>query len=357
MATEIGRVTAVMGQVTVRTPEGEVKTLAMGDIINMNDMVQTGPGATVVISFNNGSQMALGESDAALLDSTVIPADGQPMVAGDMIDDGSQASMAQTAAAPGADNMSSIDAIQQAILAGVDPTQVLEATAAGGAPAAGAPGTDGGGFTVVTIDRLGLESTPEAGFDTTGPAAATTDDTTQVTAADPVVVAAADPVDALVSISGPDNIAEGSTGTFTLTLDQTPTTDVVVQLTYSGTATDGSDYTAVTSVTIPAGSNSATFDLTTIDDNLAEGSEDLTISIGTVTGGGFNTVGASGTDGSITTNIVDEDPATDPTPQNTEVSITGPDSIVEGQTGTFTVTLSQTPTTDVTVQLTYSGTA
>ena len=70
-------------------------------------------------------------------------------------------------------------------------------------------------------------------------------------------------------------------------LSQPAASDVTVRLTYAGTATDGSDFTAVTAVVIPAGQSSATFALRTIDDALAEGSESFTVSLGAITGGGI----------------------------------------------------------------------
>ena len=45
-------------------------------------------------------------------------------------------------------------------------------------------------------------------------------------------------------------------------------TDVVIKLNYAGTATDGADYTRVTTVTIPAGQTSARFDIATLPDRL-----------------------------------------------------------------------------------------
>ncbi|NZD59484.1 hypothetical protein HZU83_22695, partial [Sphaerotilus montanus] len=76
----------------------------------------------------------------------------------------------------------------------------------------------------------------------------------------------------LVSISGPGSVVEGEVASgYTVSLSQPAVTDVVVKLTYTGTATDGSDYTAVKEVTITAGQSSATFDIPILDDALAEG--------------------------------------------------------------------------------------
>ena len=56
--------------------------------------------------------------------------------------------------------------LQQAIVAGVDPTQVGEDTAAGGQTITGeGPETDGG-FNTVVLDRTGKEVNPLAGYKT-----------------------------------------------------------------------------------------------------------------------------------------------------------------------------------------------
>ncbi|WP_338415117.1 Calx-beta domain-containing protein, partial [uncultured Sphaerotilus sp.] len=167
----------------------------------------------------------------------------------------------------------------------------------------------------------------------------------------------------LVSISGPGSVVEGEVASgYTVSLSQPAVTDVVVKLTYTGTATDGSDYTAVTSVTVPAGQTSATFDITTIDDALAEGTETITVSLGEITGGGFEAIAGNPAQATVTTSLVDDSgpfgPG-EPGPEDTcLVSITGPGSVVEGEVASgYTVSLTQPAVTDVVVKLTYSGTA
>ncbi|WP_375136936.1 beta strand repeat-containing protein [Sphaerotilus hippei] len=167
-----------------------------------------------------------------------------------------------------------------------------------------------------------------------------------------------------ISLTGPGTVVEGEVATgYTVHLSQPAATDLTVQLTYSGTATDGSDYTKVVSVTVPAGSASTSFDLATLDDALAEGSESVTVTLGTITGGGFEAVAVDPTAGSITTVIVDDvgpdAPGVKPGPEDTvSISLTGPGTVVEGEVATgYTVQLSQPAATDLTVQLTYSGTA
>jgi hypothetical protein len=80
-----------------------------------------------------------------------------------------------------------------------------------------------------------------------------------------------------------------------------------VNLTYSGTAANGTDFTGVATVTIPAGSSSANFNIATIDDALTEGAESFTITVASASGGNFENLIVSGTAGSVTTSITDND--------------------------------------------------
>jgi len=94
-----------------------------------------------------------------------------------------------------------------------------------------------------------------------------------------------------VSLSvGSANIAEnGGTSTITATLSEISSQDVVVTLSYSGTATSGTDYNhnASTTITIPAGSLSANAvtGITAIQDTDPEGNETIIIDIAGVSKG------------------------------------------------------------------------
>jgi Mg-chelatase subunit ChlD len=124
----------------------------------------------------------------------------------------------------------------------------------------------------------------------------------------PAVTTITDTIDTTVAtITGSTQVTEGQTATYTISLSNPAQTEVTVNLTYSGTAADGSDYTKVVSVKIPAGASSATFDLATLNDTIPEGVENVTVSIGAITGGNFENVVVSGTNGSVTTTIVDND--------------------------------------------------
>jgi VCBS repeat-containing protein len=136
-----------------------------------------------------------------------------------------------------------------------------------------------------------------------------------------------------LSISGSASVTEGAAGSYTLTLTSAATTAVTVNLSYNGTAANGTDYTGITTVTIPAGSSSANFNIATLDDLLAEALENLTVTIASATGGGFENLVISGTNNTVTTAITDNDP----TPSLAINDVTVNEA---AGTATFTVTLS-----------------
>ncbi len=158
----------------------------------------------------------------------------------------------------------------------------------------------------------------------------------------------------LVSLAGPAAVVEGvATTNYTVSLPQNAVSDVTVNLTYTGTASNGVDYTGVATVTILAGQNSATFNLATIDDAFADGGETIIVNLGSITGGGFEAIAANPAANSVTTTISDE-----AVPDTVLVSLAGPAAVVEGvATTNYTVSLPQNAVSDVTVNLTYTGTA
>ncbi|MFO7907859.1 MAG: Calx-beta domain-containing protein, partial [Pirellulaceae bacterium] len=94
-----------------------------------------------------------------------------------------------------------------------------------------------------------------------------------------VTIIDADPHVSLLSRGG--DLTE-STGTVELlmTLSAATNEPVVVPLRYSGTTTRGADYTAPSTVTIPAGETSATFAITIADDAVIEDEESMDVVIG-----------------------------------------------------------------------------
>ncbi|WED42696.1 beta strand repeat-containing protein [Legionella cardiaca] len=171
----------------------------------------------------------------------------------------------------------------------------------------------------------------------------------------------------LVSIAGPANVIEGeATTNYTVSLSHPVPAggSITVNLTYSGVAQDGSDFTGVASVVIPAGSSSATFTIQTLDDALAEGSENFTVSIASIVdnGNSFEAITANPAADEVTTTITDQIGSDNPPGPEDQVlvSIIGPANVIEGEVTTnYTVSLSQTVPAggSITVNLTYSGVA
>ena len=149
----------------------------------------------------------------------------------------------------------------------------------------------------------------------------------------------------VVSIDSP-NALEGDAMVFTVSLSNASATDVTVSLdTGNGSAVAPGDYTAQAAflVTIPAGSTSATVNVPTIEDALFEGDETFSATISNPSGATIGTATGTGT-------IADDE-------AQPSVSIDSAGA-TEGSPVAFTVSLSGTSATDVTVVLTTAnGTA
>ncbi|WP_025132472.1 immunoglobulin-like domain-containing protein, partial [Pseudomonas sp. PH1b] len=124
----------------------------------------------------------------------------------------------------------------------------------------------------------------------------------------PAVTNVTDTVDTTsVSITGSASVTEGQTASYTVSLTHPAQTEVTLKISYSGTATDGSDFTGVYTVKIPAGASSATFNVATIDDKITESTENFVVKIDSATGGNFEKLVVSDTNGSVSTSIIDND--------------------------------------------------
>ena len=111
MATKnIGYIVDLMGTAEVRTAEGIIKVLSIGDTVSDRDVLITGPGSNVVIEFYSGQKLQVSEDAEILLDETVYT--NEVLATDSQVDQ--------------------ISALQQAILEGKDLSK-LEPTAAGSA--------------------------------------------------------------------------------------------------------------------------------------------------------------------------------------------------------------------------------
>ena len=146
----IGHVVHIKGSVEVRTPEGIVKILNVGDPVHEGDVIITAAGTEVEIEFFSGKMLDIGGSVEVLLDETVFR---------DQEFDNSEV-------------IAEVATLQQAILDGTLDISDLEPTAAGPLRAVD---TDGAGEAVV-YDRDGREGVVDAQT----AAVTTTDDTVAV---------------------------------------------------------------------------------------------------------------------------------------------------------------------------------
>ena len=129
-----------------------------------------------------------------------------------------------------------------------------------------------------------------------------------VTSTTPAVTSVTDTIDTTtVSITGSTSVTEGQTASYTVSLTHPAQTEVTLKIVYSGTAADGSDFTGVYTVKIPAGASSAQFNVATIDDKITEGTENFVVKIDSATGGNFENLAVSSTNGSVSTSIIDND--------------------------------------------------
>ncbi|NOI91723.1 retention module-containing protein [Vibrio splendidus] len=144
-------VEAVSGDVVVVKPDGSARKISVGDIIRENEIVITSNGSEVVLGVQNDS-IPVGENCVGCVDENSAWAEAP--IAGEVNFDSEQ-----TDAGTFTDD--DLAAIQDAILGGADPTQILEATAAGGGL-----GSANAGF--VTIDYNYTQTQPTTFFETSG---------------------------------------------------------------------------------------------------------------------------------------------------------------------------------------------
>ncbi|MGH8331875.1 MAG: retention module-containing protein, partial [Pseudomonas sp.] len=147
MSSVVAIVKSIVGQVFAVSPEGVRRLLVEGDRLFVGDQVDTGAAGAVTLELADGRTLDLGRDTQW---SASAP------------DSSADLAQATAQAAP------SVEELQQAIVAGADPTTDLEATAAG-PTAAGTGGAAGGGHSFVMLDATAGRVDPTIGFPTEGP--------------------------------------------------------------------------------------------------------------------------------------------------------------------------------------------
>jgi T1SS-143 domain-containing protein len=145
----MGVVERVVGEVYAVAVDGTRRPLFVGDHVFMGEQVVTGEQGAVAIDMGRGGELTLGRDSDVHLDSQLwAVATGQPV-----------------APPPAAAAQLDADALQRAIAAGEDPTQVAAPTAAGPTPLP-ATGGGGGGHNFVLLTETAGSVAPTVGFDT-----------------------------------------------------------------------------------------------------------------------------------------------------------------------------------------------
>ncbi|KAF1071337.1 MAG: Leukotoxin [Pseudomonas citronellolis] len=160
MATVLGVVSKVVGEVFAVEADGSRRALHNGDKVFVGEQLVTGHEGAIAVAVNGGGELTLGRESSMAL-TAQLQASAHPS-------DDSAAQVAQQPVAPSTQDMSDVKAIQAAIASGVDPTQAAEATAAGPAAggAAGGAGRAGSGHSFVMLTETGGEITPDIGYPT-----------------------------------------------------------------------------------------------------------------------------------------------------------------------------------------------
>ena len=313
MSSVVAIVKSIVGQVFVVSPEGVRRVLVEGDRLFAGDQVDTGVSGAVSLELADGRTIDLGRDTQWSADTP---------------DSSTDLAEATAQAAP------SVEELQQAIAAGVDPTTALDATAAGPS-AAGTGGAAGGGHSFVMLDATAGRVDPTIGFPTAGINAAG-QAAQNITGGQTTDTNANALRESTLSLSATPSITEaGGVLVYTATLTQAPLTDLTITLSNGAV------------IVIPAGSTTGTVNVPLApNDTVYNDPTQIDVTVTGTTGGGI-TVTPPTTP--ATTQVTD-------TIDTTTVTLTAGPSVTEGGQITYTATLTNPAQTPVTVTLSNGST-
>ncbi|MBB4863759.1 T1SS-143 domain-containing protein [Pseudomonas nitritireducens] len=160
MATLMGVVSKVIGEVFAVAADGSRRPLEQGDKVFVGEQLVTGANGAVAVKVAGGGEITLGRDSS-------LPMTSQMLAAAHQADQGDQAvAQQQQPATPSQQDVTDVKALQAAIAAGADPTQQAEATAAGPTAAGAANNKPGGGHSFVLLTEVGGHIDPTIGFPT-----------------------------------------------------------------------------------------------------------------------------------------------------------------------------------------------
>ncbi|MFP3676411.1 retention module-containing protein [Pseudomonas sp. SIMBA_041] len=155
MATLIGIVSKVIGQVFVVASDGTRRAVIEHDHLFAGDQLVTGAEGAVAVHLQNGKELTLGRGSSMQMDPHLL-ANESPHLG------------TSEAVTPSEAQLTDVEQLQKAIAAGADPTQTGEATAAGPSFTGAPSGAQGGGHSFVMLEEVGGKVDPTIGFPTAG---------------------------------------------------------------------------------------------------------------------------------------------------------------------------------------------
>ena len=153
----------------------------------------------------------------------------------------------------------------------------------------------------------------------------------------------------LASIAQTTNASENNGGSvtnglFTVTLSNASATDTVIAYTVAGTATSGTDFTALSgSLTITAGSTTGTISVPVTEDTIIEGSETVIVTLSSISSG-LASLSGTASDLTATVTIADDDGSSSAAMLVTKTADTSAFSspVSAGDALTYTITAKNT---------------
>ncbi|MGI1670455.1 MAG: retention module-containing protein [Neptuniibacter sp.] len=296
----IGTVSQLIGRAIAVKADGSERVLSVGDEVQADELIRVSPDGSLEIKMENGEPVSLegGQSWLATADTFQESDDFDTTEA-----------------------IADVQSIQEAILAGADPTEVAEETAAGGEGET--EGNEGSSF--VQVEATREEVDPTAGFETTG----ISDVPSELPSELQILLA---PASKLTLEGSVVNEGDG-TATITATVDNAPLTDLTITL------STGDTITILTGQT----SGSTEVEINNEDDIYLDG-EEFPVSILSTDGGNYESLDTSDTASVVILDTID----------NVNVSLSATPSLSEGDaTGIeYTVTLTGgVANNDITVTL------
>ncbi|WP_423357566.1 retention module-containing protein [Pseudomonas citronellolis] len=161
MASLVGIVSKAVGEVFAVAADGSRRILHQGDKLFVGEQLVTGHEGAVAVAIAGGGELTLGRDSSMPMSNQLVAAAHHQYA---------DSAPEQAPVVPSQQDITDVKALQAAIAAGQDPSQVAEATAAGPSFSAGGNAKAGGGHSFVLLTETGGHIDPDIGFPT-GPLA------------------------------------------------------------------------------------------------------------------------------------------------------------------------------------------